>query len=167
MSKYKIRAAQIDLNRQKEPMAFIRSYMDFISENGYNTLVLYIAWRVKIKSHPWPSEEEAYTADEIREMVSYAKEKKLDIIPTTNLTYVPSLLKYDEMKKYLENGTRFWGSPRGNFCASSREALEFIEAYLKELAELIPSDYLHIGGDEAWDMGCCNKCRGNNFSFEK
>ncbi|OGV48536.1 MAG: hypothetical protein A2017_16515 [Lentisphaerae bacterium GWF2_44_16] len=164
---YKIRAAQIDLNRQKEPMEVIKSFMDFISENGYNTLILYIAWRVKIKSHPWPSAEEAYTSDEIREMVSYAKKKGLDIIPTTNLTYITSLFKYDEMKKYGENGSRFWGSPRGNFCFSNPEAIEFMEEYLKELAELVPSKYLHIGGDEAWDVGFCDKCKGNDFSFEK
>ena len=164
---YQIRAAQIDLNRQKETMDFIKSYVDFIAANGYNTLVLYIAWRVKIESHPWPSEEEAYTAEEIREMVAYAKGKGLEVIPTTNLTYVTSLLKYDGMKKYLENGTRFWGSPRGNFCCSMPEVRDFIETYLAELASLVPSAYFHIGGDEAWDTGFCDRCKGEDFSFEK
>ena len=165
--KYKIRAAQIDLNRQKEPMAFIKSYMDFIADNGYNTLMLYIAWRVKIKSHPYPSEEEAYTAAEIREMTAYGREKGLDVIPTTNLTYVTSLLKYDELRQFLENGSRYWGASRGNFCLSNPDIYVFIGNYLEELAELVPSGYFHIGGDEAWDTGFCKKCRGNDFNFQK
>ncbi len=164
---FKMIAAQIDLNRQKEPMTAIRTYIDCLADNGYNTLVLYIAWRVKIDSHPWPSEAEAYTADEIREIVALARGRGLAVVPTTNLTYVPSLLKYDAMKKYLENGTRFWGAPRGNFCASNPEVYPFIEAYLTEMARLIPSDYFHIGGDETWDIGCCARCQGDACSFQK
>ena len=95
---YKIRAAQIDLNRQKETFDFFKLYVDFLVDSGYNTLMFYIAWRLRLPSHPFPSPEEAYDAEQIRSMVDYARSQGLDVIPTTNLTYVTSLLKYEGTK---------------------------------------------------------------------
>ncbi len=167
MQAYQIRAVQLDLNRQKETMEFIRFYIDFLAENGYNTLVLYMAWRVKIKSHPYPDEKDAYTADELREIVKYAFERGIKVIPTTNLTFVNSLTRYEELSDLLEDGTRFWGSKRGNFCLSNPKIYEFIENYLTELSEIIPSEYFHIGGDECWDLGYCEKCTAGGMDYAK
>ena len=167
MQNYQIRAMQLDLNRQKETMEFIRLYIDFLADNGYNTLLLYAAWRIKMKSHPYPAAEESYTADEIREIVAYAFSKGLKVIPTTNLTYVNSLTKYPEMADMLEEGTRFWGAKRGNFCLSNPRIYQFIEDYLTEFAELVPSEYIHIGGDECWDLGFCEKCTAGGMNYDK
>ncbi len=104
---YLIRAAQIDLNRQYEPMSFIREYIDFLAANGYNTLLLYIAWRVTINSHPWQVPGGSYTRDDIKAIVAYAHEKGLKVIPTTNLTFVNSLTRFPELKELMETGTRF------------------------------------------------------------
>lgn len=167
MQNYLIRAAQLDLNRQKETMEFIRFYIDFLADNGYNTLLLYIAWRIKMNSHPYPTNEEAYTIDELKEIVDYAFKKGLKVIPTTNLTFVNSLTRYPEMADMLEDGTRFWGSKRGNFCLSNPKVYRFIEDYLSELAEAVPSEYFHIGGDECWDLGYCEKCTADGMDFDK
>ena len=164
---YVIRAAQIDLNRQYEPMSFIQEYIDLLAGNGYNTLMLYIAWRVTIHSHPWQVPGGSYTQDEIRAIVSYAQEKGLQVIPTTDLTFVNSLTRFPELGELMETGTRFWGSRRGNFCTSNPKTYDFIENYLTELAELVPSEYFHIGGDEAWDLGFCEHCTKDGFDFDK
>ena len=166
-TKYAIRAAQIDLNRQYEPMSFIREYIDFLAGNGYNALILYIAWRVSINSHPWQVPGGSYTRDDIKAIVAYAHEKGLQVIPTTNLTFVNSLTRFPELKELMETGTRFWGSHRGNFCTLNPKVYEFIENYLTELAELIPSEYFHIGGDETWDLGFCEHCTKDGFDFAK
>ena len=167
MQNYLIRAAQLDLNRQKETTEFIRFYIDFLADNGYNTLLLYAAWRIKMQSHPYPAAEESYTADEIKEIVDYAFSKGLKVIPTTNLTYVNSLTKYPEMADMLEDGTRFWGSKRGNFCLHNPRIYQFIEDYLTEFAEIVPSEYFHIGGDECWDLGYCEKCTADGMNYDK
>ena len=166
-TKYVIRAAQIDLNRQYEPMSFIREYIDMLAGNGYNTLILYIAWRVTINSHPWQVPGGSYTRDDIKAIVAYANEKGLQVIPTTNLTYVNSLTRFPELKELMETGTRFWGSHRGNFCTLNPKVYEFIENYLTEMAELVPSEYFHIGGDETWDLGFCEHCTKDGFDFAK
>ena len=166
-TKYVIRAAQIDLNRQYEPMSFIREYIDLLAGNGYNALILYIAWRVTINSHPWQVPGGSYTRNDIKAIVAYAHEKGLQVIPTTNLTFVNSLTRFPELKELMETGTRFWGSHRGNFCTLNPKVYEFIENYLTELAELIPSEYFHIGGDETWDLGFCEHCTKDGFDFAK
>ena len=166
-NKFQIRALQIDLNRQYETMDFIRSYIDFAADNGYNTLLLYIGWRIKMKSLPWDVTGGTYTPEDIREIVAYAKSRNMDVLPTTNLTYVNSLTRVEELKELLEDGTRFWGTVRGNFCLANPKIYDFITNYLTELAELVPSPYIHIGGDEAWDTGYCEKCHGDDFSFAK
>ena len=97
-NKFQIRALQIDLNRQYENMDFIRSYIDFATDNGYNTLLLYIGWRIKMKSLPWDVPGGTYTPEDIREIVAYANSRNVDVLPTTNLTYVNSLTRVDELK---------------------------------------------------------------------
>jgi hypothetical protein len=162
-SSFTIRAAQIDLNRQKETFSFVRQFVDFLADNGYNALCLYIGWRLRTESHPWPSTDEAYTPDEIREIVAYAETRGLQIIPATDVTYVPTILKYEEFGRLSEyalpHETRFPEARRGMFCPSNPEVISFLEHYLAELAELVPSPYMYVGGDEAWDIGSCERCR--------
>ena len=164
---FALRAAQIDLNRQYEPMSFIREYFAFLAENGYNTVLLYLGWRVTLNSHPWRAPGGSYDRDDIRAIVACAHENGLKVIPTTDLTFANSLTRYPELKDLMETGTRFWGSRRGNFCLSNPKIWDFIENYLAEFAELIPSDYFHIGGDEAWDLGFCDRCTRDGFDFTK
>ncbi len=162
-----IRAAQIDLNRQPEPVSFIHEYIDFLADNNYNMLQLYIGWRVNIESHPFEAPGGSFTRDEIKAIVDYAHRRNLKVIPSTDLTYVNSLKRYPEMAGLMEDGTRFWGDQRGNFCVSNSQVYEFLEKYLTELAEIIPSDYFHIGGDEAWDTGYCKNCMPGGYEFAR
>ncbi len=162
---YKIRAAQIDLNRQKEPMSFIKSYTDFIAENGYNHLAFYIGWKARLPSYPWPPEEDLFSPDEIREIVSYTESKGLKLIPVVDLTHLDYALQFDELKKYQDTGYRFFGKV-ANLCFANQAALKFLENYITQLSELVPSEYFHIGGDEAFDIGYCDKCRKEGFDFD-
>ena len=52
---YKIRAVQLDLARQMESMEFLKGFIDFIAENHYNTLFLYLEWRVRTFPKQRPS----------------------------------------------------------------------------------------------------------------
>ena len=164
---YTLRAAQIDLNRQPEPDSFIHEYIDFLAENGYNALQLYIGWRTNINSHPFQVPGGSYNREQIKAIVAAAHAKGLLVIPCTDLTFVQSLIRFPELQDMMETGTRFWGDHRGNFCLSNPKTYEFIENYLTELAELIPSEYFHIGGDEAWDLGFCERCTKDGFDFAK
>jgi hypothetical protein len=164
MNRWKIRAAQIDLARQKENLDFIKSFIDFIARYGYNTLLLYLEGKVRTKTFPYPSPEKSYSPEEMKGVVSYARKKKIDVIPAvSNLGHTEHFLRYAQLKHIAElrEGIpgRFGNSTLGVTCPSLDETYEFFESYFAEIAEIFPSPYFHVGCDESWDMGFCSLCR--------
>ncbi len=175
MTKHKIRAVQLDLARQMETIVFIKQFVDFIAEHHFNTLVLYLEARIKTDSFPFPSEEDAYTKDEIREIVNYCTKKRIDVIPVVaTLGHAELFLQYKEMEKLAElrEGIKGRFSEFKNmFCPSLPETYQFLEEYLSDVASLFPSEFFHIGCDESWDIGFCSICKkaagGENALFKQ
>jgi hexosaminidase len=123
------------------------------------------AWRVDREDQPWNSREAMkpgekatyggyYTQDEIREVVAYAAKKYITVIPEIEMpAHVGSALaSYPELSC---TGGPFTVPPGGVwpitdiYCAGKEETFSFIEDVLTEVMELFPSEYIHIGGDEA------------------
>jgi hexosaminidase len=123
------------------------------------------AWRVDREDKPWDSREPQkpgekatyggfYTQDEIREIVAYAAEKHITVVPEIEMpAHVGSALAaYPE---YSCTGGPFTVPPGGVwpitdiYCAGKEETFAFLEDILTEVMELFPSEYIHIGGDEA------------------
>ena len=77
---YEIRAVQVDLARQMETIPFLKNYIDFIAENHYNTLFLYLEWRIRTKTFDI-GKNDGYSADELREIIDYAAVRGIDVIP--------------------------------------------------------------------------------------
>ena len=139
----KIRAVQLDLARQKETLDYIRSFIDFSSKYGYNTLVLYLEGRIKTKNFPYLDADDAYTPEQMREVVYYAKEKEMEVIPvvsclghTEMFLQFPQLHKLAELDGHVEG--RF-GSGYSMVCPSRKETADFFAGYLAEVAEIFPS----------------------------
>ncbi len=163
MDRWKIRAAQLDLARQKENLEFITAFIDFIARYNYNTLLLYLEGKVRTKTFPYPSPEWSYTPEEMKEVVTYAKKKKIDVIPAvSNLGHTEHFLKHPQLKHLAElregRQGRF-GSSLSQICPSLDETYGFFESYFADMAEIFPSQYFHVGCDESWDMGICSLCR--------
>jgi len=123
------------------------------------------AWRVDREDKPWDSREpqkpgdEAtyggfYTQEEIKEVVDYAARKYITVVPEIEMpAHVGSALAaYPE---YSCTGGPFTVPPGGVwpitdiYCAGKEETFAFIEDVLTEVMELFPSEYIHVGGDEA------------------
>lgn len=123
------------------------------------------AWRVDREDKPWDSREPQqpgenatyggfYTQDEIREIVAYAAERYITVVPEIEMpAHVGSALAaYPE---YSCTGGPFTVPPGGVwpitdiYCAGKDETFTFLEDILTEVMELFPSEYIHIGGDEA------------------
>lgn len=167
---FQIRAVQLDLARQMETLDFIKEFIDIIAENGYNTLVLYLEGRVRTESFPFPSEDESYSPDEMRDVVAHAATRSIDVIPAVQaLGHAELFLRYPEMESLseLRNSEDMrgrWAAPAGRhdtFCPSLPETRSFLESYFTELADIFPSQYFHAGLDEAWHMGVCEQCRNH------
>ena len=93
-----------------------------------------------------------YSQDEIREIIAYAAAKGISIIPEIDLPghMLAALAAYPELGctggPYDVWGR--WGIADEVLCAGKEETMVFLENVLAEVAELFPSEYVHIGGDE-------------------
>lgn len=110
-------------------------------------------------------EQGYYTQAELREIVQYAQERYITIIPEIDLPghMVAALSVYPELG--CTGGPyevlTYWGVASDVLCAGNAKTLEFIKNVLGELCEVFPSKYIHIGGDESprvrWQA--CPKCQ--------
>ena len=147
-------------------------------------------WRMEVKSYPklteigawrngtvikkdWGSNDGIryggfYTQEEMKEIVAYAAERGITVIPEIDLPghMVAALAAYPELGCTggpYEVWTR-WGVAPDILCAGNEDVYKFLESVLTEVMDIFPSEYIHIGGDEAFneDMGIpwdhCPKC---------
>lgn len=135
------------------------------------------AWRVYRSDVSWtkgdaPKEGEKasyggyYTKDQIREIVAYAAQRHIDVVPEIEIPGHCSaiLASYpdfacDNYPYYVQIGP-YW-PPKAIMCAGNDKVIQFYKDVIDEVASLFPYDYIHIGGDEAvkenWKK--CQKCQ--------
>ena len=75
-----IKAVQLDLARQMENIEFIKQFIDFSAQNNYNTLFLYLEWRVRCNAVDI-GEENGYSKEELKDIIDYAAQYNIDVIP--------------------------------------------------------------------------------------
>lgn len=140
------------------------------------------AWRVDREDRPWNAREPqrpdekatyggSYTQEEIKEIVAYAAERYITVVPEIEMpAHVGSALAaYPE---YSCTGGPFTVPPGSVwpitdiYCAGKDETFAFLEDVLTEVIELFPSQYIHIGGDEA-DKTEWRRCRDCQAKIHK
>ena len=161
---WEVRAVQLDLARQMETVPFVKGYLRFAKESGFNTVVLYLEGRVKTKSFPFRKDEESYTPDEMREVVAEAERLGIDLVPVVSvLGHAENFFGYPEMdglSEEREGPGRFpWAKNKCTFCHSLPGTREFLEKYLAEMFEIFPGKNFHVGLDESFNTGFCPLCR--------
>jgi len=93
-----------------------------------------------------------YTQAEIREIVDYARRRFVTIVPEIEMPghSTAALAAYPQLG--CTGGpykvSQHWGVHLEVYCAGQEKTFEFLENVLKEVLELFPSEYIHIGGDE-------------------
>lgn len=175
------RGMHLDVCRHFIPVEDVKKYIDYLSFYKFNKFHWHLTedqgWRIEIKQYPllteigaWRDETLAghlgnkeltydgiphggyYSQEEIREIVDYASQRYIEIIPEIEMpgharaaiaAYPWLGVKNEEIEVMKE-----WGiSPY--IYSPSEQTFEFLENVLDEVIELFPSDYIHIGGDEA------------------
>lgn len=137
------------------------------------------AWRVDRTEVPWDLRERAqreekptyggyYTQEQVKEIVAYAEERGITIIPEIEMpghseaaiASYPFLSCSQEPQLVLTGGS-YPKEYQTNFCAGNDSVFVFLENVLTEVMQLFPSKYIHIGGDEvdksSWKT--CPKCQ--------
>ena len=164
MAKFDIRWAQLDVARQMETVEFIEKFIVLLADSGYNGLLLYLEDRIKTASYQLPQDNEAYTVGEIRHLVEFAAAHGVEIVPcVATLGHAERFLRHKELQHLaeLQDGMtgRFGGTRKVTFCVTHPEFYDFIGTYLREVAELFPSKWFHVGLDEFWDFNICERCK--------
>ncbi len=165
---YPYRGAMLDVSRHFFGVQDVKRFIDLISYYKMNVLHLHLSddqgWRIEIKS--WPelaihggSTEVGggkggyYTQDQYTDIVNYAKERYITIIPEIDMPghTNAALASYAELNcsgkaTELYTGTRVGFS---TFCTTKEITYKFIDDVVRELAAITPGPYIHIGGDES------------------
>lgn len=162
--KLDLRILQIDLGRQKETVQYVKDYIDFAKDNGYNAVLLYLEAAVKVACTPFFTEDSSYTPEEIHEIVAYGNEKGVDIIPgLENLAHVENFISQPGMQ-YLAECEDSEGNEKANAfntcgCVSNEDAQKFFDTYYQQVIALFTSQYVHAGMDEPFDFAICPRCK--------
>jgi hexosaminidase len=170
--RYAYRGAMLDVARHFLPTQDVKKYIDAAARYKINHLHLHLVddqgWRLEIDG--WPALTEIggstgtggmlgghYTQDEYREIVAYAQERGVTVVPEIEgpAHMQAALASYaklncDGVARDLYTG---WvPSPEGTLCLDDPDTYEFLDAVISQIAALTPGPYVHIGGDEVYDV---------------
>ena len=189
--RFAYRGMHLDVARHFFSVDEVKRYIDVMAIHKLNTLHWHLTddqgWRIEIKRYPeltavgsirkatvvrkeWGTYDDTpyggfYTQDEIRDVVEYAADRGVTVIPEIDLPghMLAALTAYPELGctggPYEVWGR--WGVADDVLCPGREKTFEFLEGVLTEVMELFPSEYIHIGGDECpkvrWEK--CPRCQ--------
>ena len=189
--RFSYRGLHLDVSRHFFPVEFLKKYIDAMAIHKLNRFHWHLTddqgWRIEIKKYPlltkvgsvrdetlvghyyenMPQQFDKksyggfYTQDEAREIVRYANERFITVIPEIEMPghAVAAIAAYPYLsctKEALKVATK-WGIFDDVFCPRD-ETFAFLENVLTEIMDIFPSEYIHIGGDE------CPKTRWKSCS---
>ncbi len=165
---YAYRGSMLDVSRHFFKVEDVKRYIDFLAAFKMNTLHLHLSddqgWRIEIKK--WPNltahggktqvgggEGGFYTQEQYADMVKYAQERYITIIPEIDMPghTNAALASYPELNCNGKAPELYTGTEVGfsTLCTSKEITYQFIEDVVAELAAITPGPYIHIGGDES------------------
>jgi len=194
--RFKWRGLMFDVSRHFFTKKEVMQYIDAMVKYKYNILHLTLAndegWRIEIKGLPrltevgaWnvkkvgyfgtfdaPKADEPrnyggfYTQDDIKELVAYAKERFINILPEIDVPghSLAAVVSYPELsctpgaEKYqVRSGEEIMDWSHGHppialldntLCPANEKVYEFLDKVVTQVAQLFPFEYIHMGGDE-------------------
>ena len=192
--RFQYRGMHLDVGRHFFDVDFVKQYIDYLAYLKYNTFHWHLTedqgWRIEIKKYPrltsvggyrngtvigrYPGTGNDslhyggfYTQEQIKEVVKYAQDRFITIIPEIELPGHASaaIAAYPQLSCFPDSATpvssktpwagsrdgkqvqQTWGVFKDVFCPSEY-TFTFLENVLDEVMQLFPSQYVHIGGDE-------------------
>ena len=192
--RFAYRGMHLDVARHFFPVSFIKKYIDYLAAYKFNTFHWHLTddqgWRIEIKKYPRLTEIGGYrngtiigrypgkgndsiyyggfyTQEQIKEVVQYAAERFIDVIPeiempghaSAAIAAYPQLSCFPEEDTKILESTPWAGSRSGKHIQQTWGVFEdvftptdytfnFLQDVLDEVMGLFPSKYVHVGGDE-------------------
>lgn len=192
--RFQYRGMLLDVARHFFAVDAVKKYIDYLAMHKFNTLHLHLTddqgWRVEIKKYPRLTSVGGYrngtivgrrpgtgntgkryggfyTQEQIRELVRYAADRHITILPeiempghvSAAIAAYPELSCFPEEATQVPAGTTWTGPTTGkqvqqtwgvfpDVLCPKESTFTFLEHVLDEVIDLFPSTYIHIGGDE-------------------
>ena len=175
---YSYRGLLLDVARTFQPVDEVKRVIDYMAYCKLNKLHFHLVdsegWRLELKKYPYIAEKAGfrggdsplhpvygsfdqkyggyYTQDELRDIVAYAAQRSIEVIPEVDMpghskslgvVHPDILCNYTPDTSYT-NGI----DVRDVWCASKENNYQLVEDIVKELVDIFLSEYIHIGGDE-------------------
>jgi hexosaminidase len=193
--RFKYRGAMLDVARHFFPLEFVKKYIDYLSQYKINNFHWHLTedqgWRIEIKKYPKLTQVGStrngtiigrypgigntlteykgfYTQEEAKEIVRYAAERYVNVIPeiempghaSAAIAAYPELSSFPDSSTYISEKTAWAGSRTGknvqqtfgvfdDIFVPSDNTFNFLQDVLDEVIAIFPSKFIHIGGDEA------------------
>ena len=175
---YSYRGLLLDVARTFQPVDEVKRVIDYMAYCKLNKLHFHLVdsegWRLELKKYPYIAEKAGfrggdsplhpvygsfdqkyggyYTQDELRDIVAYAAQRSIEVIPEVDMpghskslgVVHPDILCNYTLDTSYTNGI----DVRDVWCASKESNYQLVEDIVKELVDIFPSEYIHIGGDE-------------------
>lgn len=167
--RFSFRALMLDPARNFLPVEDVKFYIDQMVRYKYNVLQLHLTddqgWRIEIKKHPKLASEKHYTQEELADIVRYAAERYIEVIPELDIPghTVAALAVYPELGcTHTDTLPKIVGKTVDlMLCANQEQVYSIYKDILAEVASIFPSPSIHLGGDEAvieknWTK--CERC---------
>jgi hexosaminidase len=176
---FSYRGMHLDVSRHFFTVDEVKKYIDYLAYYKFNTFHWHLTddqgWRIEIKKYPlltavggcraqtlvgaygsnkYDGEKYCafYTQEQIKDVVRYAKERFITIIPEIEMPghALAALASYPYLgcTKGPYKPMETWGVSEDVFCAGNDSTYVFMQNVLNEVMALFPSKYIHIGGDE-------------------
>lgn len=213
-ARFEYRGMHLDVGRHFFPISFIKKYIDYLSYHKFNRFHWHLTedqgWRIEIQKYPllttvggwrngtiigrYPGKGNDniryggfYTQAQIKEVVNYARQRHIDVIPEIEMpghssaaiaaypwlscfpekpTAIPANMISRKSIEEQKNGRiklvqETWGVFDDVFCAGKDSTFLFLQDVIDEVLPLFPSKFFHIGGDECpkthWKQ--CPRCQ--------
>ena len=156
-----IRAFQWDLARQVERLEFLKGLLPRYAAWGYQELYLHLEDAVEYPSVPGIGRADAYTYQELGELVLTAAQNGIRVVPIVNLLgHTQYLIKHPAWRDLNElRDERGHALEHGQICLLHPRTLELAEHLLRDLAPYCTAGKVHVGLDESFHLGKCPRCR--------
>jgi hexosaminidase len=174
------RGMHLDVSRHFAPLSFVKRYIDYLAFHKFNNFHWHLTddqgWRIEIKKYPLLTQVGGcrdqtlvgrygsdvydgkkycgyYTQEEIKEVVRYAAERHINVIPEIEMPghALAALASYPGLgcTKGPYKVSETWGVFDDVFCAGNDSTFVFLQNVMDEVLPLFPSKLIHIGGDES------------------
>lgn len=195
--RFSYRGMHLDVGRHFFPVSFVKKYIDYLALHKMNYFHWHLTedqgWRIEIKKYPnltsigayrngtiigrYPGKGNDniryggfYTQDEIKEVVQYAANRHITVVPEIELPGHSSaaIASYPWLSCFPEEETKIpthpseaskqikgkkvqetWGVFDDVYCAGNDSTFAFLQDVMDEVLTLFPSNYIHVGGDES------------------